>query len=85
MQTGHVTPDPEAYLFSATGIPEERMELDEMQLVYPFLCTKVNPSFIVHLGLGDKTIFYELRKHILTTRLKEDLLTAAIEEAYTDS
>lgn len=36
-------------------------------------------------GLGEKTIFYELRKHILTTRLKEDLLTAAIEEAYTDS
>lgn len=51
MQTGNVTPDPEAYLFSATGIPEERMELDEMQLAYPFLCTKVNPSFIVHLGL----------------------------------
>ena len=38
-------------IFSATGIPEERMELDEMQLAYPFLCTKVNPSFIVHLGL----------------------------------
>lgn len=39
MQTGNLTPDPEAYLLSATGIPEERMELDEMQLAYPDLST----------------------------------------------
>lgn len=49
----------------------------------PFLCTKVNPELNVHLGGGkEKTIFYELRKHILTSRLKEDLLTAAIEASY---
>ena len=61
------------------------MELDEMELAYPFLCTKVNPSFIVHIGLvWGKRLFYELRKHILTTHLKEDL-TTTIEEAYTDS
>ena len=43
MRTGNVTPDPEAYLFSATGIPGSLARLPNPNQVIPFFALVLKP------------------------------------------